>query len=227
MCVCVCTQSCPTLCNPMDYSPPGPSVHWILQAGILEQVAISFSRECSWVRNQICISCISCTGRWVLYQLSHQGSPKVLCPLLKYTTGITEKGKSSTHHFQSLGLDHSLTHTASDWVVKNSINDSLVLTVTSLPLDLILHTILLAQTLASLPGQFSLSVLRLYILRPWGFHNGCLITKKHMHQTSQHKQVLPPYSYLVKSSTSFDYLKQHWGKILPDSLQTELGYLFL
>ena len=36
-------QSCPTLCNPMDYSLPGSSFHGILQARILEWVAISFS----------------------------------------------------------------------------------------------------------------------------------------------------------------------------------------
>ena len=45
--LCVCAkslQSCPTLCDPMDYSLPGSSVHWILQARILEWVAISFSR---------------------------------------------------------------------------------------------------------------------------------------------------------------------------------------
>ena len=37
-------QSCPTLCNPMDYSPPGSSVHGIFQARILEWVAIPFSK---------------------------------------------------------------------------------------------------------------------------------------------------------------------------------------
>ena len=37
-------QSCPTLCDPMDCSPPGSSVHGILQARILEWVAITFSR---------------------------------------------------------------------------------------------------------------------------------------------------------------------------------------
>ena len=37
-------QSRPTLCKPMDYNPPGSSVHGILQARILEWVAISFSR---------------------------------------------------------------------------------------------------------------------------------------------------------------------------------------
>ena len=36
-------QSCPTLCDPMDCSPPGLSVHGILQARTLEWVAISFS----------------------------------------------------------------------------------------------------------------------------------------------------------------------------------------
>ena len=38
-------QSCPTLCNPVDCSPPGPSVHEVLQARILEWVAIPFSRD--------------------------------------------------------------------------------------------------------------------------------------------------------------------------------------
>ena len=40
----MCAQSCPTLCNPKDYSPPGYSVHGIFQARILEWVAISYSR---------------------------------------------------------------------------------------------------------------------------------------------------------------------------------------
>ena len=42
--VCVCNRSCLTLCNPMDCSPPGSSVHGILQARMLEWAAISFSR---------------------------------------------------------------------------------------------------------------------------------------------------------------------------------------
>ena len=46
LCCCCCevAQSCPTLCNPMDCSLPGSSVHGIFQARILEWVAISFSR---------------------------------------------------------------------------------------------------------------------------------------------------------------------------------------
>ena len=45
--LCVCTQSCPTLCNPMDCSPPGPSVHGILQTRVLEWVAMPSARESS------------------------------------------------------------------------------------------------------------------------------------------------------------------------------------
>ena len=44
-------QSCPTLCDPMDCSPPGSSVHGILQAKILEWVVIPFSRASSWPRD--------------------------------------------------------------------------------------------------------------------------------------------------------------------------------
>ena len=49
------------------WSPPGSSVHGIFQARILEQVAISSSRGSSQPRDQTLISCVSCTGRWILY----------------------------------------------------------------------------------------------------------------------------------------------------------------
>ena len=45
------TQLCLTLCDPMDYSPPGSSVHEILQARILKWIAIPFSRVSSWPRD--------------------------------------------------------------------------------------------------------------------------------------------------------------------------------
>ena len=51
------TQSCLTLCDPMDYSPPGSSVPEVLQARILEWVAISFSRGSSQPRDQTWVSC--------------------------------------------------------------------------------------------------------------------------------------------------------------------------
>ena len=56
-----------TLCNPMDYSQPGSSVHGIFRARIVEWVAISYSREFSWpmVRTQIsCVSYISTQNTW-------------------------------------------------------------------------------------------------------------------------------------------------------------------
>ena len=52
-------QLCLTLCNPMDRSLPGSSVHGILQARILEWVAISFSRGSSRPRDQTWASCIA------------------------------------------------------------------------------------------------------------------------------------------------------------------------
>ena len=48
-----------TLCDPMDYSPPGSSVHRILQARIVEWVAISYSRGSSWPRDRTQVSCIA------------------------------------------------------------------------------------------------------------------------------------------------------------------------
>ena len=60
-------QSCPTLCNPLDCSLQGFSVHGILQARILEWVAMPSSRGSSQPRDRTHISYVSCTGRWVLY----------------------------------------------------------------------------------------------------------------------------------------------------------------
>ena len=57
-------QSCPTLCEPIDCSLPGSSVHEILQARILGWVAMPFSRGSSWLRDQTHVACIC---RWVLY----------------------------------------------------------------------------------------------------------------------------------------------------------------
>ena len=64
VCVCVYTQSCPTLCDSMHCSPPGSSVHVIFQERILKWVAISSSRGSSYPREWTHVSCIS---RWILY----------------------------------------------------------------------------------------------------------------------------------------------------------------
>ena len=51
------TQSCPALCDPMDCSLPGSSVHGILQARILEWVAIPFFRGYSQPKDRTQVSC--------------------------------------------------------------------------------------------------------------------------------------------------------------------------
>ena len=72
--VCVCVllaQSCLTLCDPINCSPPGSPVPEIPLARILEWVAIYFSRGASQPRDQTQVSLC----RQILYRLSHQGSP--------------------------------------------------------------------------------------------------------------------------------------------------------
>ena len=66
-CCCLVGKSCPTYCNPMGCSPPGSSVHGTFQAGILELVAISFSRGSSWPRDRTPISFVPCIGKYILY----------------------------------------------------------------------------------------------------------------------------------------------------------------
>ena len=58
----VCAQLCPTLCNPMDWSPPGSYVLGIFQARILEWVAMLSSRGSSLPRDRTQVSFVSCIG---------------------------------------------------------------------------------------------------------------------------------------------------------------------
>ena len=67
-------QSCPTLCDPMDCSPPGSSVHGISQARMLEWDAIASSRGSFQPRGGTCVSCISCIGRRILYHYGTRGT---------------------------------------------------------------------------------------------------------------------------------------------------------
>ena len=57
--LCLVAQSCPTVYDPMDCSPPGSSVHGILQAGILEWVAMPSARGSSQPRDGSQVSCIA------------------------------------------------------------------------------------------------------------------------------------------------------------------------
>ena len=71
---------CPTLCDPMGCSPPGSSVHGILQARILEWVAMPFSRESSRPRYQTFVSCIA--GRFCTIWATNEALKSVIWPCI-------------------------------------------------------------------------------------------------------------------------------------------------
>ena len=60
------SQSCLSLCDPMDCSPPSSSVHGIPQTRTARWVAMPSSRGSSQLRDQTHVSCVSCFGKWVL-----------------------------------------------------------------------------------------------------------------------------------------------------------------
>ena len=80
-------QLCPTLWDPMDCSLPGSSIHGILQARILEWVAMPSSRGSSQPRVETMSLLVSCIGRHVLYQQRHLGSPWESLPWLGIEPG--------------------------------------------------------------------------------------------------------------------------------------------
>ena len=111
-CASMYTPLCLTLCDPIDYSSPGSSVHGIFQTRILEEVAISFSRGSSQLRIQTRVSCISCFDRHILYQQSHWESLIIfwiypvglfvcLFPVLFSHCKFCEKRRSMSHAIQA------------------------------------------------------------------------------------------------------------------------------
>ena len=101
------TQSCPTLCNPMDCSPPGSFVLGILQARILERVAILSCRKSSWPRNLIRVSHASCAGRQVLYHCATGEAQNFLAvPSSMWDfSSHDEKGKYNSYSIPKEGWD--------------------------------------------------------------------------------------------------------------------------
>ena len=79
-------QSCPTLCDPMDSRPPGSSLHGILQARILDWVAIPFSRRSSWPRNQTWVSCI--IGRFFTVWATGEAQTILYCTLNNFVKRV-------------------------------------------------------------------------------------------------------------------------------------------
>ena len=76
--MCLVAQSCLTLCDPMDRSPPGSSVNGIFQVRILEWAIISYSRRYSPPKDQTWVPYVSCIGRQVLYYKCPPGKPTVV-----------------------------------------------------------------------------------------------------------------------------------------------------
>ena len=91
MCVML-SQSCPTLWDPRDCSPPGSSVHGISKARMLEWVSISFSRGSSQPRNR---SWVFCIGRQILYRMSHQDHSVLYFNNVVPADGSKAPGKAS------------------------------------------------------------------------------------------------------------------------------------
>ena len=60
-------ELCLTLCNSMNYSPPGSSIHEIFQTRILEGCRFLLQGDHPKPRGPTWVSCFSCTGRWILY----------------------------------------------------------------------------------------------------------------------------------------------------------------
>ena len=79
-------QSCPTLCNPIDGSPPGSPVPGILQAGTLEWVAISFSNAWKWkVKVKSLSHVLLFVTPWIV---AHQTPPSMGFPRQEYWSGV-------------------------------------------------------------------------------------------------------------------------------------------
>ena len=96
------TQFCPPLCDPMDYSLPGSSVHGTLQTRILEWVSIPFYRGSSWPRDWTQLSCIA--GRLFTVWTTREGNATHSSILARKTPWIVHPGG-----LQSIGSQKSQT----------------------------------------------------------------------------------------------------------------------
>ena len=98
VCACSVMKSCLTLCDPMDCSPPGSSVRGILEARLLEWVAMPSSRGSSRPRNR---TYVSRTGRQILYHCAAWEAP-VLSRVLSLCS------ESRAQIFSSVLVTHSI-----------------------------------------------------------------------------------------------------------------------
>ena len=120
-------QSCPTLCDPINCSPPGSSVRGIFQARILEWLAMPSSRGSSPPRDQTHVSCTSCSvgkfciteppgkpNRYILLYIKQITNMVILCSIGDYTQYlvITYNRKESEKEYIYLYIHIYLNHFA-------------------------------------------------------------------------------------------------------------------
>ena len=103
-------QSCPTLCDPMDGSPPGRPVPGILQARTLEWVAISVSNAWKWK-----VKVKSLSRVWLLatsWTAAYQAPPPMGCSRQEYWSGVPSPSPYGSHREQQTLLQsHHVTYT--------------------------------------------------------------------------------------------------------------------
>ena len=95
-------QSCPTLCNPIDRSPPDSPIPGILQARTLEWVAISFSNAWKWKVKVKSLSCV-----WLLgtpWTAAHQAPPSMGFSGQQYWTGVPLPSPMSDMRFPQISV---------------------------------------------------------------------------------------------------------------------------
>ena len=168
----------PDSLRPHGLSPPGSSVHGILQARILEWVAMLSSRGSSRSKDRIRVSCVSCIGRWVLYPQCHLGSPRnhnsgfqyqwfLLFPA-RDTSPMGRSllvGRGSSLPFSSVQLLSHVRLLATPWTAAHQAslsitNSQSLLKLTSIELVMPSKHLILCHPLLPLPSSFpSLRVL--------------------------------------------------------------------
>ena len=127
-------QLCPTLCDPMDSSLPGSSVHGIFQARVLEWVTISFSRGSSWPKDWTQVSCIA--GRHFTLWATREAHRVFLILHYHVCSGLIKipkdifmkfdewhlKFKWTTQRIEKIMLNTGQSTVISRWLIKSFLN---------------------------------------------------------------------------------------------------------
>ena len=92
-------QSCPTLCDPIDGSPPGSPVPGILQARMLEWVAVSFSNAWKWKMKVKSLSCVRLLA--TPWTAAYQAPPSMGFSRQEYWSGVPLPSSTPWYRFSN------------------------------------------------------------------------------------------------------------------------------